>query len=381
MISNGPGTVVDISQPEYLAFSMSMWCIAPLNGPTTGPIIGGFVYQYLGWRWENWLVLILAGAAIVFMVTVKETYAPAILKRKAARLRKENDDPRYWCQYDQRVSSIKLIKLNLSRPFILAATEPILWFMNLYVGTVYGILYLCFVAYPIVYSDYRGWGPGISGLAFVGIAIGNMIGILGEPLIRRIVNAQPRDPVTGKVQPESTALVMAIGSVFAPIGQLVFAWTCLPASIHWAIPIAFGIPFGMGNCICFIYSSNYMAGAYGIYAASALAGNAVIRSIIGGVLPLAGPRMYVVLTPQWAGTLLGLLEVIMIPIPFVFWRYGSKIRAKSRIIREMREDQEKMDAKRTKNQLRLERKKQKQRAEENGVVGQGYSKEGGVVKE
>lgn len=371
MISNGPGSIVDISQPEYLAFAMSMWCIAPLNGPTTGPIIGGFVFQNLGWRWENWLVLILGGAAIALMSTVKETYHPTILKAKAAKLRKENDDPRYWCQYDQKVSSIHLIKLNLSRPFILAATEPILWMLNLWVSVIYGILYLCFVAYPIVFTENRGWGPGISGLAFIGIAIGNMIGIFSEPLLRRIVNSQPRDPETGRVQPEATALIMAIGSVLAPVGQLVFSWTCLPKTIHWAIPIAFGIPFGMGNCLCFIYSSNYLAGAYGIYAASALAGNAVIRSIFGGVLPLAGPKMYEALSPQWAGTLLGLLEVVLIPIPFAFWRYGHKIRSKSRVIRQMREDQDKMDAKRAKHLARMERKQQRaneKQAAEGGVV-------------
>lgn len=198
----------------------------------------------------------------------------------------------------------------------------------------------------------------MSGLAFVGIGVGTMLAIFAEPLLRRLINSQPRDPVTGRPHPEATALVMAIGAVLTPLGQLVFSWTCLPNTIHWAIPIAFGVPFGAGNTLCFIYGSNYLAGAYSIYAASALAGNAVIRSIAGGVLPLAGPKMYAAMTPQWAGTLLGLLEVAMIPIPFVFWRYGAKIRAKSPAIRALREEQDRLDAKRAKHQRRLEKKKQ-----------------------
>ncbi|KAJ3468450.1 hypothetical protein MRS44_002515 [Fusarium solani] len=354
----GPGSIVDISDPEYLAAAMSMWSIAPLNGPSTGPIIGGFVYQYLGWRWDNWIVLILGGAGVLMMATVKETYHPAILKRKAARLRKENDDPRWWCQYDQKVSTWHLIKINMSRPFKLVATEPILWFMDVWISLIYAILYLCFVAYPIVFRQHRGWNAGMSGLAFVGIGVGTMLAIFAEPLLRRLINSQPRDPVTGRPHPEATALVMAIGAVLTPLGQLVFSWTCLPNSIHWAIPIAFGVPFGAGNTLCFIYGSNYLASAYSIYAASALAGNAVIRSIAGGVLPLAGPKMYAAMTPQWAGTLLGLLEVAMIPIPFVFWRYGAKIRAKSPAIRALREEQDRLDAKRAKHQRRLEKKKQ-----------------------
>lgn len=370
MIANSPGTVVDLANPDYLAFTLSMWSIAPMNAPSVGGIVGGFVFENLGWRWSNWIILIAGGVGIALMATCRETYAPTILKRKAARLRKETGDPRWWCQYDARVSPLQLLKTNMARPFTLAVTEPILWSLNLWVSLVYGVLYLCFVAYPIVFSQHRGWSPGIAGLAFVGIGTGTMIGILSEPLVRRIVNAQPIDPKTGKPVPEANALIMAIGSILTPIGQLIFSWTCLPTSIHWAIPIACGIPFAIGNTLIFIYSANYLAGAYGIYSASALCSNAVIRSVFGGTLPLAGPKMYEALTPQWAGTLLGLIEVAMIPIPFVFWRYGAKIRDKSKVISQLREDQERIDAKRARYQARLDRRaaavehQQKKRAEE-----------------
>ncbi|KAM3520745.1 hypothetical protein NHJ13051_006687 [Beauveria bassiana] len=360
MVGNAPGTVVDISHPDYLARTMSLFSLAPMNGPVTGPIIGGFVFEYLGWRWANWVILILGCVTFFMMLTVKETYAPAILRKKAARLRKENDDPRYWCQYDYKLSTLHLLKVNLSRPFILAATEPILWFMNIWISIVYAVLYLCFVAYPIVFSQHRGWSAGTTGLSFIGIGIGTLTSLCGEPIFRRIINRQPRDSETGKVLPEAQAIVMAAGSIAASIGQMGFSWTCLPTSIHWAVPIAFGIPFGFGNTIVFIYGSNYLAGAYGIYAASALSGNAFIRSVIGGTLPLAGPTMYNTLTPRWAGTVLGAAEIIMIPIPFVFWRYGAKIRAKSRLIRQLREDQARMDAKRAKGAAKMEAKRQRE---------------------
>jgi len=132
LVSNSPGTVVDISDEEHRALTMSLWSIAPLNGPVTGPLIGGFIFQYLGWRWDNWIVMMIAGGACCLMVTVKETYAPVLLQRKAARIRKETDDPRWWCRYDQKISKLQLIKINLSRPFVLSLTEPILWFFNLW---------------------------------------------------------------------------------------------------------------------------------------------------------------------------------------------------------------------------------------------------------
>lgn len=72
-----------------------------------------------------------------------------------------------------------------------------------------------------------------------------------------------------------------------------------------------------------------------------------MRSVLGGVLPLAGPALYAKLGPNWAATLLGLLEIMIIPIPFVFYKYGHKIRMKSVLIRTMQTDKAKLDGKRT----------------------------------
>jgi hypothetical protein len=49
--------------------------------------------------------------------------------------------------------------------------------------------------------------------------------------------------------------------------------TCYPTTIHPAWSIAAGILFGAGNGAVFIYSGNYLAHSYGIYAASAMVSN------------------------------------------------------------------------------------------------------------
>lgn len=104
MISNAPGTVSDIVTEEYRALAFSIWSIAPMNGPVTGPLIGGFTAEYLGWRWTNWIVLILSGIAWIMVSFLQESYAPVLLQRKAAKMRKETGDERYWCRYDQELS-------------------------------------------------------------------------------------------------------------------------------------------------------------------------------------------------------------------------------------------------------------------------------------
>lgn len=47
MVANSPGTISDIVTDEYRALALSIWSIGPLNGPTFGPLIGGFSTEYV----------------------------------------------------------------------------------------------------------------------------------------------------------------------------------------------------------------------------------------------------------------------------------------------------------------------------------------------
>jgi hypothetical protein len=56
-----------------------------------GPIVGEFIIKsYLGWRCTAWITLIMAAfIGILGLLTVPETFAPVLLKRKAEKLRHE----------------------------------------------------------------------------------------------------------------------------------------------------------------------------------------------------------------------------------------------------------------------------------------------------
>ena len=69
--------------------------------------------------------MIISGLAFIFMCMLKETYAPALLRKKAKLRRKEQDDHRYWSRYDNKIKFWPLLKVNLSRPFVMVFTEPV----------------------------------------------------------------------------------------------------------------------------------------------------------------------------------------------------------------------------------------------------------------
>lgn len=65
-------------------------------------------------------------------------------------------------------------------------------------------------------------------------------------------------------------------------------------------------------------------------AASVFAANTIIRSAVGAAFPLFSKQMFVNLGVQWAGTLLGCLALIMVPIPLAFIKWGPALRKKSK---------------------------------------------------
>ncbi|KAI6902040.1 hypothetical protein KC355_g19450 [Hortaea werneckii] len=85
---------------------------------------------------------------------------------------------------------------------------------------------------------------------------------------------------------------------------------------------------------------NYLVDAYEVYAASAMGAASCSRSLFGVVLPFAAKPMYNDLGVAWACSLLGFLSLLMSAIPFVFIKFGDRIRANSKFCRELKQKKE-----------------------------------------
>lgn len=106
---------------------------------------------------------------------------------------------------------------------------------------------------------------------------------------------------------------------------------------------------------------NYVVDAYEVYAASAMGATSAARSTFGVVLPFAAKPMFTRLGIDWGCTLLGILSAIMCLIPFVFIKYGEKIRANSKFCQELKKRKEEDEEK---QRRRWERQQSQQGAEE-----------------
>lgn len=288
-LTNAGGVVADLFPAKERGLAMAIFSSAPSMGPVLGPIVGGFLGMTEGWRWVEGLMAIFSGVVFfIAILCVPETYPPVLLRKRAETLSRMTGKV-YMSRgdIDQGKTSLgEAFSTGLKRPWILLFREPIVFLLSLYMAIVYGTLYMLFGAFPIVYRVGRHWNEGVSGLAFVGVAIGMIAAVTYTILYdnKRYVKCAENSP-SGFATPEDRLPPAILGGIALPVGMFWFAWTNSP-SLPWAASVAAGIPFGFGLILIFLSVMNYLVDAYTIFAASVLAANGIIRSLFGAAFPL-----------------------------------------------------------------------------------------------
>ncbi|KAL4946602.1 hypothetical protein BDV06DRAFT_208522 [Aspergillus oleicola] len=328
-----PGVLSDIWDSTHRGDVMALYALTVFVGPFCAPFIGGFIaISYLGWRWTLYIPAFMGFASgALFLGSLKETYAPVLLVSKAATLRRETLNWGIHAKLDEvEFDFEELLKKYFTRPLQMLVTEPILLLVSLYMSFIYGIVYALLEAYPYVFETVHGMTPGIAGLAFIGLIIGQVLAC-GFIISKSSGYAKKLAANGGVAVPEWRLSPTAVGAPVFVIGIFWFSWTAFSPSIHWLVPISAGILIGFGILCIFFPCFIYLVDAYLPLAASAVAANIILRSSVAAGFPLFSKQMFANLGVQWAGTLLGCFALIMIPIPFVFRRYGPLLRGRNKL--------------------------------------------------
>jgi hypothetical protein len=155
---------------------------------------------------------------------------------------------------------------------------------SIYMAIVYGILYMLFAAFPVVYQHNKGWSPGVGGLSFLGVAVGMMFAVAYGVWDNKRY-AKISDDYRDFVPAEARLPPTIVGSLAVPISLFWFAWAN-GANIHWIVSIIVGMSFAFGTVLIFLGIMNYLIDTYTIYTASVLVANSVLRSLFGAAFPL-----------------------------------------------------------------------------------------------
>ena len=299
-------------------------------GPSLGPLISAaFRNEY---KWGFYCLLIATFVSLLLILfTYPETYKPVLTARKAKRLRKETGDEKYYAPLEidtQNTSFLKATLTNCQRPILLLVRDPMALTLCFYTGLCLAIIYMFFIAFPIIYMD-KVWNftKVECGLCYLSIAVGISLAAPSSLLIQKRYLRKVEEN-NGVSYPELRLEPLKVGGILTPVGLMIFSWT-LYSNIHWFGSLVGGAIFGMGVFYSFTSIFSYLIDAYRLYAASAMAANSLMRSYMAGIFPLFTRYMFLRLGVNWAGFLITMLCVCMIPIPFVFNKYGATLRARS----------------------------------------------------
>jgi hypothetical protein len=195
-------------------------------------------------------------------------------------------------------------------------------------SVLYGLLYMFFVAFPIIYQKGKGYSAGKTGLMFIPVAVGVLLSAACSPWVNNHYISLVKKH-NGHPPAEVRLIPMMASCWFIPIGLFIFAWTSYK-ELSWAGPAMGGFPVGFGFIFLYNSANNYLVDSYQHQAASALAAKTCIRSFWGAAVVLFTEQMYERLNDQWASTLLAFISLACCAIPFLFWKYGAKIRDRSK---------------------------------------------------
>lgn len=219
-LSVAGGTVSDLFNANELFIPMCFYSGSPFLGPTFGPLVGNFATTYSNWHWCFYATIIWTFVQLLAVVLLApETYAPKILTLRARKLRKQTGNEALHSEQEKSAQKIGLkdFTSTLTKVPMLLALEPMLLLLCIWSALLLGILYLLFEAFPIVFERQHGFTAPQTGLAFLGQAIGIVLGGATIPIWSRMYK-RDAEKHGGQAPPEARLPMCMVGSFLTPIG-------------------------------------------------------------------------------------------------------------------------------------------------------------------
>ncbi|KAL9937523.1 hypothetical protein V8E36_003932 [Tilletia maclaganii] len=329
------GTISDLFRTPDRGVPMALFSIGGIGGTGLGPVWAGYAAQYLGWRWVQWISAAASGAFFLLLATtLSESRGGVLLARRAAQLRKDTGDQRYRARSEEERSSMAvLIKTSLTRPLWLLVSEPIVMAFSAWIAFAWGVMYALLESIGLVTALHH-FSLGQTGLFFITLFVASLIGFFTNSLQEALYRKN-----FARKGPEARLYAACAGAVLFPVGCLIYAWTSF-SHVSIAGPAVGVIVLMTGVYHIYLSVFNFLADSYLIYASSALAAQSFCRNVLAFAFPLCVTQMYTGMGYQWASTLIACVGAVLGIVPFVLYRWGHQIRARSRFSQQLQRQEE-----------------------------------------
>ncbi|EXL94846.1 hypothetical protein FOIG_12296 [Fusarium odoratissimum NRRL 54006] len=126
-VNNTSATIMDYCAPRYRGASLGIYYSIPSLGAAVGPLVGGFVERSFGWRWTQWVAVVITCVLYIPVLFTRETYKKVVLRRRAIRMGLGDSSS----QHTTVARTIRhFFTVLILRPLHMLFTEPIVTLRN-----------------------------------------------------------------------------------------------------------------------------------------------------------------------------------------------------------------------------------------------------------
>lgn len=363
------GIAADVSTSSQRGTYMSLVNVGALGGPSLGPILGGALSQYLGWRSIFWFLTIMAGiylviAAIFFPETGRNvvgngsipppTWNMSLLTWwKARRSRPTDRLQRTASRHSTRLARTELRK---HRPFkwpnplkaVSIIFEKDSGILLLYNSWVYTAFYMVITSIPQLFAQIYGLDTLKIGLCYIPFGAGCAVALYNGHLLdknyKRIARRagisvdKKREGNLRNFPIEKARLQVVFPLLYVGVVMLVLYGWMLQIEAHLSVPLILLFLIGFFVNGAFNAMSTMLIDLYPARPATATAANNLVRCWMG-----AGGTAVVILIVDalgrgWAFTLVGGLVFVASPMLWVLLKWGPKWREERRVREEKKRE-------------------------------------------
>lgn len=377
--------------PARRAVAMAILVAASLLGTVAGPVVGGTLVDAKGWRWVFWAFgAASAVLALLMVLALRETCPAAIERRRAVRAARIGALPEPLAAPPPRRGrsgappspvaaasgmSEKKYHINYSdkndtnsnnngetsdwllRGYVFFS--PVAGAMAVYTTLLFGCFYLMLASVPFVFAGavYDLGERGME-LTYLGVGVGALLGLayysaaVKVDAARRVreehddTRSDKRLPSScahcrhclqeaeaggcdgnNDQEPEDRLRPLRLCAFSVPLGLAIYGWTASAGAL-WVLPVFGSATVGFGVAGVLAATQLYMVEAFPGFPSTAVASSVMLRSLMAGGLPVAGPAMIRTLGVGWCGTVLAVVALGLVPVPWLLVRYGDTMRRK-----------------------------------------------------
>ncbi|KAJ1961805.1 hypothetical protein GGI12_003033 [Dipsacomyces acuminosporus] len=278
----GAGTIADIYERKNRGTALGFYYLGPLLGTSLAPLLGGYISQQLSFRWIFYILTIFGGVMLIItFLGLPETHRRIVAEKHdiqpinipAKRSFRDGSNPFLTMAY-LRYPNIAIICFQLAMIF----------------GMMFGVSSVS----PLAFQGIYGLNQGTTGLCFLGMGIGNVVGAFAggritDWQIGRTKKAQltevslkTEDAQNARVSMEIRLQTTWIGGVIFLVGVYTVGWF-VQARLKLVAVIAAEFLIGVGTSFQFNQMSSYFIDLFPTSAASITSVQNFARNLWAGI--------------------------------------------------------------------------------------------------